>query len=408
MPNYRFFDTASTTKCCESALKALLRFSSEEFAHPSSAHQMGRTAAQAIETARAVIARAFGVPADHVIFTGGGTESDNLAVYGVAGSHAARRLARAIPLEIPARFLCSDIEHPAVWSAVDSVTSFGFERRFINMLPDGQPDLTVYREQLAPHTAFVSFMSVNNVTGAVLPVEELCAMAKQSAPGCVTHSDCVQGFAKVPMPRAGGPVDLVSISAHKIGGPKGIGALIALNPGVLDRSRFRPLMWGGGQEEGWRGGTQNAGMIAAFGTAVEETLANAEKSRRETAQLRERLRSRLVQKNLLDPDPSAALTRGTIRWLSPSSAVPQVVSLSLPGIPSSITASRLEERGCLVATGSACSSGRSGPDRVLQALGFADELASSGIRVSLCCALGQKDVDHLVDALEASLRTSSS
>ncbi|HTL12009.1 MAG TPA: aminotransferase class V-fold PLP-dependent enzyme, partial [Bdellovibrionota bacterium] len=298
----------------------------------------------------------------------------------------------------------SDIEHAAVHAAVDSLASLGFDRHFVPVDGMGQPKIDAYSALLTPQTAFTSFMAVNNVTGAILPIEDLSAMAKRAAPGCVTHTDFVQGFGKVSPPRAGGPVDLLSLSAHKIGGPKGVGALVALNAEVLNRSRFRPMIWGGGQESGWRGGTQNAGLIAGFGEAVRLTL---EKQKSEVAfaqKLQTRLREGLIQRGLLDRDPAKARVQGRVLWVSPPNAVPHVVCLCIPELGPGEMATRLEAHDCLVSTGSACSSGKKGPDHVLDALGLDEDLASRGIRVSLCCGLDEKDVDGLVEALADSLK----
>jgi cysteine desulfurase len=228
----------------------------------------------------------------------------------------------------------------------------------------------------------------------------------------IFHTDAVQAFGKVEHPAAGSPIDLVSISAHKVHGPKGVGALIVLNEGLL-KSGIRPLIWGGDQESGLRSGTQNAGLIAGFHAAAQETLAQRAQVENHVRKLQSYFKEMLLARGLIHADPARCL----LRWNSPTQAVPHIINLSLmqvaPGksaavFPSGLLAQMLEERHCLVSTGSACSSKKKAPDAVLAAMGLPAEACSSALRISFSSSNQMEDVDTLVAALEDSLKSMSS
>lgn len=399
MKSYLFFDSASTTKCCEAAADLVRKFADEAFGNPSSSHAMGQQAARAIREARLSFARLFQINPDQVIFTGSGSESDNLAVLGVAMDAFARRQAGAVGP--PIRVLASAIEHPAVRKAVQSLAAFGIDAKLIPVTREAQIDRDRFLELLTPETALVSIQALNNIVGSVLPVEELARLAKERVPGVIFHTDAVQAFGRIDVPTAPSPVDLVSISGHKVEGPKGVGALLVLNRALL-KSGLRPLIWGGDQEGGFRSGTQNAGLIAGFHAAAEQALREREARTARVRALRERFRQRLLEKGLLGLEP-AAPGRFAIHWNSPADAVPNIVNLSVPGYPSGPLAKLLEERGCLVSTGSACSSLKMEPDAVLAAMGLNQNLLSSAIRVSFSTCVELPDVDQLADALDESI-----
>ena len=220
-----YFDYAATTPCCPEAGKKILEFSCECFGNPSSTHSFGAKVGRALKQARKFFADAFEVSADQVIFTGSGTESDNMAIMGVAlGALAKGKTTKVIT---------TSVEHPAVKQCVESLTDFGIQVDFIPVGEDGALDEEALFEMLTEDTSLVSIMRVNNIMGRVYPVEELAKKIKEKVPSCLVHSDCVQAFTKVDVPKGNSPVDLVSVSAHKIQGPKGVGALIVLNKSLL-------------------------------------------------------------------------------------------------------------------------------------------------------------------------------
>jgi cysteine desulfurase len=401
---YLFFDNASTTRCCDEAVALVQRFASEDFGNPSSSHAFGQLAAKAIREARIFFAETFRVRPEQVIFTGSGSEADNLAVYGVAmaalvktmssaGAGAGARTSRKQPVAAPPRVIASAIEHPAIRRTVESLEALGIDARLAPVDSRAQLDLDAFDALLTPETVLVSIHRVNNIVGSVFPVEELAKRVKARVPGAIFHTDAVQAFGRVSVPVAPSSVDLVSISAHKIEGPKGVGALIVLDPALL-KGGLRPLVWGGDQEGGFRSGTQSAGLIAGFHAAAKRTLERQTQYHAGVEAQRARLRELLNARGLLGK---------AVTWNSPDDAVPNVVSLSVPGYPSGPLAKLLEERGCLVSTGSACSSQKVEPDTVLAAMGLPVAVQGSMIRVSFSGSAPVEDVDTLVAALDESI-----
>lgn len=394
MKPYLFFDNASTTKCCDEAAQLVRHFSVQDYGNPASAHALGQVSANAIRESRAFFANQFRVEPAQVIFTGSGSEADNLAVYGVAMAAWARKSEGP-----PPRVLCSAIEHPAVRKTALSLSQLGFDVQLIPVDTQGQINSQALRGLLTPETVLVSIMRVNNIVGAIAPVEELARICKQQVPSVIFHTDAVQAFGRVGVPTAPSSVDLVSISAHKVEGPKGVGALIVLNKSLL-KSGLRPLIWGGEQEGGFRSGTQSPGLIAGFHAAGERALRSQESHWQHTLQLRDHLRAQLEARSLLSDRPE----RGQLVWNSPRDAVPHIVSLSLPGYPSGPFAKLLEERGCLVSTGSACSAHKPEPDPVLSAMKLPNEVVQSAIRISFSSENSIQDVDRLVAAIDESVQ----
>jgi cysteine desulfurase len=415
MKNYLFFDNAATTQCCESAARLLHRFAIEDFGNPSSSHAYGQTASRAIAEARQFFAQTFKIKPAQVIFTGGGTEADNLAVYGIALQAIVNANQKSAKSGKPAsrpRVIASSIEHPAVRKTVESLSEMGIDTQLVPITSDAQIRMDELERLLTPDTVLVSIQQVNNIVGSVLPVTEIARRCKELQPNVIFHTDSVQAFGKVEHPVAGSAVDLVSISGHKVHGPKGVGALIVLNENLL-KSGIRPLIWGGEQEGGLRSGTQNAGLIAGFHAAAQETLASKAQVETHIKKLQSYFKEMLLARGLIHTDSSRSL----LRWNSPVHAVPHIINLSLmqvaPGksasvFPSGLLAQMLEERGCLVSTGSACSSKKKAPDAVLQAMGLPAEACSSALRISFSSCNQKEDVDTLVAALEESLKMMSS
>ncbi|MGK5090257.1 cysteine desulfurase family protein [Bdellovibrionota bacterium FG-2] len=385
MKKYRFFDNASTTKCCEAAIELLRRFSEDDYANPSSSHAMGQLAAKAIREARVFFADTFRVDPTQVLFTGSGTESDNLAVQGVALSHRASHASRP-------RILCTSTEHPAVKKSVESLISLGFEPELIPVDAAGNVLRERLLELLNPAPLLVSIQRVNNITGTIHPVEELAALIKAKAPDTLIHTDAVQAFGKVSLPTAPSKVDFVSLSAHKIEGPKGAGALIVLNRELL-RSAIRPLIWGGNHEGGFRAGTQNPGLIAGFHAAAKLAITHQKERMEKIARLNTKLREML------------AAPQGTkVVINSPADAAPHILSFSVPGVASAGLARCLEDRDFIVSTGSACGSEHANePDPVLSAMGLSHAVATSALRVSFSHLNEEQELVEFAQALRESI-----
>ncbi|OFZ79139.1 MAG: hypothetical protein A2583_00405 [Bdellovibrionales bacterium RIFOXYD1_FULL_53_11] len=391
MDKYIFFDNASTTKCCPAALECVRRFACDEYANPSSSHKPGREAARAISKAREFFADHFNVEPKQVIFTASGSESDNLAIYGSAlGDKSDARQTITV--------LTTTTEHPAVRKTAASLAKFGVNHITVPV-SSGSIDETALMQCCDVNKNLVcSIHQVNNITGALYDVETLAGKVKSRAKGrAVFHTDAVQAFGKIRSPSWPSAVDMLSISSHKLHGPKGIGALIVLNSRILEQG-LRPLVWGGGQEGGWRSGTQSPGLVAGFHAAALEAIQNMQSRTATFQKLREQLFFNLE-------------ATGTLRHLrtnSPDTAVPYIINLSAPGIPAGPFARMIEEHGVIVATGSACESGKVSSDPVLDAMGLEPAISSSAIRISFSHLNTAGEIDRLSDAIKQSLETLSS
>lgn len=363
-----YLDHAATTPVRREVLDAMLPFLGDLFGNPSSTHRWGREARAALDEARERVARCLGAHPDEICFTSGGTEADNLAVIGAW--RARRGEGRRAVLTTP-------VEHKAVLAAAHQVAREGGEERFTPMTPQGIVDVERFRALADDSVAVCSVMWVNNEIGTIQPVPELAAVAK--AAGIVVHSDAVQAFGKVEIDVARLPVDLLSISGHKIGAPKGIGAMFIRRGTVVE-----PLFHGGSQDRGRRPGTEN--VAAAVGLALACELAVRE--REEEWQRLERLRDRLEQL-ITEAVPDAVVHgRGAPR-------APHVLSVSVPGTDSEALLMALDLRGVACSAGSACQSGSVTPSHVLSALGVAPDLASAAIRMSVGCLTTEACVEQV-------------
>lgn len=398
MKNYLFFDTASTTKCCEPAAEYLVKYSVEEFGNPSSVHCFGQSSAKAIQDARSFFADAFKVDPEQVIFTGSGTEANNLAILGT--TFDLQRTASQNPSEsetFAPHVLASSVEHAAVRNTMLSLMDYGVQVGFIPMSTAERIEPEKIESLLSPSLHLVSIQTLNNIVGSQFDVIALAEWIKNRFPKVLFHTDAIQAFGKIPVADSRSQVDMVSISGHKIYGPKGIGALIVLNKKLLKNNKIRPLIWGGEQEGGLRSGTQSTGLIAAFHKAAEIALSGQEENFQKIKKLRDQLEKTLTQRHLLGP------SKAPLRWNSPAQASPYIINLSVPGYPAAAFAKLLEERGCLISVGSACSSSKSTADPVLAAMAFPKEVQTSAFRISLSTDLTQSDIETLAQALQDSV-----
>jgi cysteine desulfurase len=337
--------------------------------NPSSVHAEGRQARRLVEAARVLIAAAAGAVARNVVFTSGGTEANALAL-----APGLRRGAMS-PVE---RLAVSAIEHASVLTGgrfpAEALSTIGVTK-------SGVLDLDRLRATLAGGPpALVSVMAANNETGALQPVREAAEIVH--AAGGLLHVDAIQAFGKIPIDINEMNADLITVSAHKIGGPKGIGAVI-LAEGVLG---FEPLLRGGGQELGRRAGTENVAGIAGFGAAVQRAM---KVLKREAIRL-ESLRNRLEEGLLATP--------GVIVFSSDVERLPNTTLFAVPGLKAETAVIGFDLAGIAVSSGSACSSGKVQPSHVLEAMGFGPELAQGAVRLSLGWSTSETDVDHSIEA----------
>ena len=369
-----YLDNGATTRVCPEAAEAALKVMLEDYGNPSSTHRKGREAKAVLERARAQIMAALGARDGELAFTSGGSESDNWAI--LEGAEARRRVGRHI--------LSSAAEHDAVKKTLEAARQRGWEVTLLPPGADGAVSPEAVREALRPDTALVSLMLVNNETGAITDIPCVRRVMKEAGSRALLHTDAVQGFLKVPFTAPSLGADLISLSGHKIHAPKGVGALY-LAKGV----RLSPLLFGGGQENGLRSGTEALPQIAAFGAA-------AEVGRREATAAQQRmaaLRQRCIDRVLSEAEDAVVIGGGA----------PHVLCLSLPGYRSEVLMNYLEAREIYVSKGSACKRGRR--SHVLEAMGLPAGVIDGAIRVSLSRFTTEQEIDAFAEALLEARRT---
>lgn len=369
-----YLDNSATTRVYKEAADTAYSVMTETYGNPSSLHNKGIEAEQIMEDARKKIADALGCDAGGLVFTSGGTEANNLAVIG--GAFAKKRRGN--------RVVISAYEHDSVMKAGEYLEENGFE--VVRLTPDEKGEITpeAVADAVDGKTVLVSVMLVNNEVGAINPIARLSAAAKRKNPETVFHCDTVQAFCKMPFRADKLGADLVTVTAHKIGGPKGVGALW-----IKKGARVLPLHFGGEQEKRLRPGTEALPLIAAFGKAAEISKASLPEFRRKM----EELQSRLLEGIKVEPG---------ILLNSKEGALPAIVNVSVPGIRSEIMLHFLESRGIYVSSGSACAQGAK--SHVLEAMGYPAERVDSALRISFGRENTPEDVDELLRAVKDAMR----
>jgi cysteine desulfurase len=369
-----YLDHAATTPVRDEVFEAMRPFFGPRFGNPSSTHRWGREARAALDEARERVAKCLGARADELCFTSGGTEADNLAILGIWRDK--REAGRNAVVTTP-------IEHKAILGAVHEAAAEGAEERLLDVDSNGVVTAASFDERVREDVAICSIMWVNNEIGTIQPLPELAAKAKSR--GVVVHSDAVQAFGKVEINAQTQPFDLLSISGHKIGAPKGIGALF-IRRGI----HLQPLMHGGMQDRGRRPGTENVAYAVGLATAAELTVAEHATECERLRKLRDRLEAAIVA-----AVPDAVIhARGAER-------APHVHNVSVPGTDSESHLMALDLRGIAASGGSACQSGSINPSHVLQAIGVPNELASAAVRMSLGCLTNDECVDRVAEVFPA-------
>lgn len=352
-----YLDNSATTRPFDSVIDVMAACMRDAYFNASAAYKPAVDVDKQIRACRKAIAAQLGAQEDEVYFTSGGTESDNLAILGLAET-----------LKKPSNFVCSSIEHPAVAETIRRVERMGHEVRILPISSRGVIDLDAAGQLIDENTALVSCMHVSNETGAIQPIAQLSALAKGMNPSVRIHVDGVQGFMRVPMHMGRMGVDLYALSAHKIHGPKGVGALV-VRKGV----RLVPQATGGGQEKNLRSGTYDSPGILGLGEAV--SVMAAKKGEIEAMRA---MKARLWE--LLSAIPGARVN-GPLPGEEDSA--PHILSVSIPGVRGEVMRNALEGTGILVSTGSACASHKQKVSASLRAMGLDAQLADGTIRISL-------------------------
>ncbi len=377
-----YLDNSATTPICEESKQAMLD-AMEKYGNPSSLHSMGFESSKIIGEARGkILASLFvrGGKAENLVFTSSGTEADNLALLGVA--YAKTRRAN--------RIITTDSEHSAIENTLQRLEEDGFE--IIRLATKGGAiDIDEFRAAMNKNTLLVSIMHVNNETGAAYNVKECFRIAKDVNPDVVTHTDAVQSYMKLKVSPTDLCADLITVSAHKIHGPKGVGALY-VSPEIIKKKQIKPIIFGGGQEGALRSGTENTIGIAGFGAAAERGFKNLS---RDVAKMRE-LRSYALEK----------LAKLDLRINLPSGeCAPHVINLTLPSIKSETMLHHLSAKGIFISSGSACSSNSAQKrvSRALKGFGLTDFEADCSMRISFSPMNTRDEIDELVDGIQEGL-----
>ena len=375
-----YLDNSATTKCSAAAADIMMKVLTEDFGNPSSMHLKGVEAEKYVKEAISSISKTLKVNEKEILFTSGGTESDNLALIG--GAEANKRAGRHI--------ITTVYEHPAILETCKYLEEEGYEVTYIPVDNFGVVKLDALKDALREDTILVSMMYVNNEIGAVLPVEEVSKIIKDFNKNIIFHVDAVQGFGKYPIfPKKQG-IDMLSVSGHKIHGPKGVGFLY-----VSDKVTLKPILYGGGQQKGMRSGTENVPGIAGLGVAVTEACHDLEAKADALYELKEGFIKDLE-----------GLDGVTINGFTDRRSAPHIVSASFEGVRSEVLLHALEDKGIYVSAGSACASNKKKEaSKTLVAIGLKKELLDSTIRFSFSFETTKEELDYTVDVLKQVLPT---
>ena len=368
-----YLDNSATTQVSEAAAQAAYRMMRENYGNPSSLHKIGLNAEEAVEEARGIIADSLSAEKKNIYFTSGGTEANNTVLFGAAQAFKRRGN----------RIIVSAVEHSSVYESAKKLSELGYDVQYAPVDTQGVVDIERFKALLTEKTILVSVMTVNNETGSVQPIERLSKLVHKNCPEALFHSDAVQAYCKIPLKPKKWGVDLMSISAHKIHGAKGCGALY-----IRDGARILPLLYGGEQQKKLRPGTESAPLIAAFGAAAKEAdiAANHAIIQELNAYALERLRQ---------------LDGVTVN--SPTDALPYIINISVEGIRSETMLHHLEKSGVYVSSSSACSKGKR--SYVLEAMGLPDDRIDSSLRISFSKYNTKEDIDALISGLQSGIAT---
>lgn len=364
-----YLDNSATTKPCPEAVAAMTKALTEDWANPSALYGFGIDAAHNLRTARHQVAAAMGAEPDRIFFTSGGTEADNWAIFGTA-----KRLGKR-----GKHIVTTAIEHHAILNCMKELEEKGFEVTYLQPDSLGRISLDSLKAALRKDTILVSVMMVNNEVGSVMPIAQMARLTHRVCPDALFHTDAVQGFLKVPFAAKTLGADLISVSSHKVHGPKGVGALY-ISPRLRS---FPPLIYGGGQEGGFRSGTE--GTPAIFGFAAACTVFSAS------------MKEDITREKALIAATAETLSALEGVTVNGAHEAPHVLSVAIPGVPVQNTINILQDHGICVSAGSACAKGHR--SHVLTAMRVAPEVIDSTFRVSICPGTTQAELDELVKVI---------
>lgn len=372
-----YLDNSATTRCSDRACQVMVDLLTKDYGNPSSLHMKGIEAERFVETAKKKIAKTLRVSEKEIIFTSGGTESNNLAIIGAAMAN--RRAGNHI--------ITTSIEHASVENPMEFLKEQGFDITYLSVDENGIISLEELEEAVTEQTILVSMMQVNNEIGAIEPVAEAAELIKKKNPATLIHVDAIQSYGKMYIyPKKLG-IDMLSVSGHKIHGPKGSGFLW-----VKEKTKLKPLILGGGQQKGMRSGTENVPAIAGLGEAAEEIYENLDEKRAHLYGLKQRF-----------IDGIEKLEGTHVNGKTGEDSAPHIVSVSFEGIRSEVLLHSLEDRGIYVSSGSACSSnnhaGKQKGSKTLRNIHLKENLLDSTLRFSFSVHTTEEEIDYALEVL---------
>lgn len=368
-----YLDNSATTRCLGEAADLMMQLLQEEYGNPSSMHLKGVKAENYVKEAQKKIARTLKVEEKEICFTSGGTESNNLAIIGAALANKRAGM----------HVITTAVEHASVSGPMAWLEENGFEITRLPVNEWGEISTEDLKRALRPDTILVSVMQVNNEIGAIQPVREAGAIIKAFNPGILFHVDAIQSYGKMQILPRKMQIDLLSASGHKIHGPKGSGFLY-----IKDKTKLKPLVYGGGQQKGLRSGTENVPAIAGLGVAAEYICRNLE----ENAAHMYELRRHFIQE-------VTGISGVTVNGRTDDQAAPHIVSVSIEGVRAEVMLHALEDKNIYVSAGSACSSNKPAVSATLKGIGLRRELLDCTVRFSFCAETTAREVDYALTVL---------
>lgn len=373
-----YFDNSATTRCIPQVREVMDKIYDEDYGNPSSLHMMGVNAEKHVKQAREVLARILKVNEKEILFTSGGTESNNTAIIGCAMAN--KRSGNHI--------ITSSIEHAAVLEPMKFLEEQGFRVTYLPVDEKGVVDLEALKEAVCEDTILVSVMCVNNEIGTIEPMEEISRIVKEKNPRAYFHVDAIQGFGKLLLyPKRMG-IDMLSVSAHKINGPKGVGFLY-----INEKVKIKPLILGGGQQKGMRSGTDNVPGVAGLAKAAQIAYENFDEKQKYLYELRGRMLAGLSQFDGVRINGVTENGAGTM-------VAPHIISVSFPNVRSEVLLHALEEKGIYVSAGSACSSNKPSLSKTLLNIKAPKEVIESTVRMSFAVSNTDEEVDYCLTVLK--------
>lgn len=369
-----YLDNSATTRCSKAAADKMVLLLTEDFGNPSSLHMKGVIAEKYINEAKKKIARTLKCQEKEIVFTSGGTESNNLAIIGSAMAN--QRAGKHI--------ITTQVEHASVANTMKLLEDNGFEITYLGVDHDGRISLDELKAAMRPDTILVSIMQVNNEIGAVMPVEEAGKLIKEINPGTLFHVDAIQSYGKLHISPKNMNCDLLSVSGHKIHGPKGSGFLY-----IKDKTKIKPIIYGGGQQKGMRSGTENVPAIAGLGVAAEEIYTDLDTKIDAMYKLKAHFINEVTR-----------IDGVTVNGLTDKTSAPHIVSVSIQGVRAEVILHTLEDKNIYVSAGSACSSNKPAVSATLKAIGLPMELLDSTVRFSFCVDTTIEEIDYAIKVMQ--------